>query len=52
LRAKVDAILPHLAPKADLHAMETRLIKWIVGALFSGIALAVAIAQAISHFLK
>jgi len=59
LRAKLDASLPHLATKADVGAlraemngMETRMIKWIVGALLSGIAVAVGIAQTISHILK
>ena len=59
IRAKLDAVLPHLATKADLHALEarmhvieTRMIKWIVGAQLTGIAIAVGIAQVISHFLK
>jgi hypothetical protein len=38
--------------RADMNAMETRIVKWIVGALLSGIAVAVGIAQAISHILS
>ena len=34
----------HLATKADLHALETRLVKWMVGMMFGGMAAAAAIA--------
>lgn len=28
----------HLATKADLHALETRLVKWLFGMMFGGMA--------------
>ena len=34
----------HLATKADLHALETGLVKWMVGVMFGGMAAAAAIA--------
>lgn len=37
-----------LATKADLHALETRLVKWMVGMMFSGMAAAAAIASAVA----
>jgi hypothetical protein len=63
--AEIRAQLPHLATKADLqavrveigavrsdiNAMEAKMIRWMIGTLLSGMALAAAIASAISHFL-
>ena len=40
----------HLATKADLHALETRLVKWMVGMMFGGMA-AAAIASAVATLL-
>lgn len=37
----------HLATKADLHALETRLVKWLFGMMFSGMAAAAAIVAAL-----
>ena len=61
--AEIRAQLPHLATKADVHAlrsdmnaMETRILKWMVGTVISGMALAVTlavgIAQILSHFVS
>ena len=38
--AKLEGAYPHLATKADLHALQATLIKWIVG---TGIALFAAL---------
>ena len=55
---KLDTALPQLATKADLHslrsdmsAMETRILKWMVGTVISGMAVAVAMAVAIVQIL-
>jgi hypothetical protein len=40
LRTKLDSTLPHLATKAELHALQATLIQWIGGALIAGIAAA------------
>ena len=37
--------------KADLHALETRLVKWMVGMMFGGMVTAAAIASAVATFL-
>ncbi len=41
----------HLATKADLHAIETRLVKWLFGMMFGGMAAAAAIASAVAALL-
>lgn len=42
----------HLATKADLHALETRLVKWMVGImLMFGGMVAAAIASAVAALL-
>ena len=41
----------HLATKADLHALETRLVKWLFGMMFGGMAAAAAIASAVAALL-
>ena len=43
----------HLAAKADLHALETRLVKWMVGMMLGVIASAVmAIVPAVVRLLN
>ena len=42
----------HLATKADLHALETRLVKWMIGMMFGGMVTAAAIASAVATFLS
>ncbi len=43
----------HLATKADLHALETRLVKWMVGMMLGVIASAVmAIVSAVARLLN
>lgn len=37
-----------LATKADLHALETRLVKWMVGMMFGGMVASAAIASAVA----
>jgi hypothetical protein len=43
--AEMRGTMPHLATKADLSAMETRLIKWLVGATLSSATLAYSVAK-------
>jgi hypothetical protein len=48
LRSQVSAILaitPHLATKADMAAVETAIIKWIVATVLASAALAFTIAK-------
>lgn len=42
----------HASTKADLHALETRLIKWIVGAFLGGMVAAAATASAVATLLN
>ena len=42
----------HVATKADLHALETRLVKWGVAAIFGGMVAAAAIASAVATLLN
>ena len=42
--ASLQTVLPHLTTKAELEAMRTDLIKWIVGAALSSVAAATATA--------
>jgi hypothetical protein len=52
----IAAVMPHLATKADIHAvrsdvnsMETRIIKWIVGTGIASVAVASAIASLVAR---
>ncbi len=56
LRDELDRTLVHYATKADLadlradlHALEARLIKWMLGLMLSATGLAVAIAVAVDR---
>ena len=56
LRDELDRTLQHYATKADLadlradlHALEARLIKWMLGLMLSATGLAVAIAIAVDR---
>ena len=42
----------HLATKADLHALETRLVKWMVGMMFGGMAAVAVVASAVAVLLN
>ena len=44
-----DEIVSHYATKADLHSLETRLVKWMVGLMLSSVGAAVAIAVAVDR---
>jgi hypothetical protein len=53
--ASIAAILPHLATKADINGLradissgETSVIKWMVGTVLAGMALAFGIAKYVS----
>jgi hypothetical protein len=46
--ASIAATLPHLATKADVSSSETSVIKWMVGTVLAGMALAFGIAKYVS----
>jgi hypothetical protein len=48
LRSDMNAHVGSL--RSDMNAMETRILKWMVGTMISGMALAVAIAHVLSRF--
>lgn len=66
IRAQVSAltaVVPHLATKAevnalrgelraDMHSMESSLIKWIVGTAIASVAVASAIASVVAKFVS
>ena len=41
----IKAVMPHLATKADINALETKIIKWIIGTVITSASLAFAIAR-------
>ena len=43
LETQIETERPHLATKADLREMETRLVKWIVGMQLTGATLTVLV---------
>ena len=43
IRTKLDTALPHMATKAEVEALRTDLIKWVVGAAVASAAVAAAI---------
>ena len=47
---RIDALVATVATKADLHALETRLIRWMVGSVLASTMLAGSIVSAISRF--
>ena len=50
IEATLEAKLPTLATKVDLHALETRLIKWMVGSVLAAVVATGAIVSVISRF--
>ncbi len=50
IEATLEATLPTFATKADLHALETRLIKWMVGSVLAAATVTGAIVSVISRF--
>ncbi len=47
---RVDALVATVATKADLRALETRLIRWMVGSALAAAALTGTIVSVISRF--
>jgi hypothetical protein len=47
---RIEATLPTFATKADLHALETRLIKWMVGSVLAGATVTGTIVSVIGRF--
>ena len=57
VRSDMNAMETRLATKIEamgtqIVSVENRMIKWIIATLLSGMALAAAIASAISHFVR
>lgn len=50
IEATLEAKLPTFATKADLHALETRLIKWMVGSVLAAAMVTGTIVSVISRF--
>ena len=50
-RSELREELRHYATKEDLAAMETRMVKWMVGMMMEGMAVAAAIASVITNLL-
>ncbi len=49
---RIEATLEHLATKADLAELETRLIRWTVATMLAGMAAAAAIAAAVASIVS
>ena len=47
---RIDAMVATIATKADLHAMETRLIRWMVGSVLASATIAGTIVSVVSRF--
>lgn len=47
---RIDAMVAAVATKADLHALETRLIKWMVGSVLVASMVSGTIVSVISRF--
>ena len=53
-KSQVSAILamiPHLATKADVSALETAIIKWIIATVLTSVGLAGGLAFSIARFV-
>ncbi len=50
IEATLEARLPTFATKADLHALETRLIKWMVGSMLATATVTGTLVSVISRF--
>lgn len=47
---RIDAMVATVATKADLHALETRLIRWMVGSVVAASVASGTIVSVISRF--
>ena len=50
--SRLEGGYEHLATKADLQAMETRLIKWMIGMMIGAIAIACSLALFIQRIIS
>lgn len=50
IEATLEAKLPTFATKADLHALETRLIKWMVASMLATATVTGTIVSVVSRF--
>lgn len=48
--SRIDAMVATVAAKTDLHALETRLIKWMVGSVLTSAVATGTIVSVISRF--
>ena len=52
VRVEIGAVRVEIGTvRSDMNAMETRIIRWMIGTVLSGMALAAGITGAVSHFL-
>lgn len=47
--SRLEGGYAHLATKADLHALETRLTRWMIGLMLGSVSAAVAIGIAVDR---
>ena len=47
--SRLEGGFEHLATKADLHALETRLTRWMIGLMLGSVCAAVAIGLAVDR---
>ena len=47
--SRLEGGYEHLATKADLHALETRLTRWMIGLMLGSVSAAVAIGLAVDR---
>ena len=45
---RLEGAYEHLATKADLHQMESRLLRWVVGTLLASVGITVGMASGIT----
>lgn len=50
--ARLEGAYEHLATKADLHQMENRLLRWMVGTILAGVGLTASLASGITLALN
>ncbi len=50
--ARIEEVLRHTATKAELHALETRLTRWMIGLMVGATAIAATIAGVIVRLVS
>jgi hypothetical protein len=49
---RLEGAYEHLATKADLHQMESRLLRWLVGTILASVGMASGITIALNRLLN